>query len=1125
MRRPVTISLETRSLIARLWLPGGMTLMFRGAAVRGDNVVDQLGTVGGWWLPIDHRRLADGTIRLGDGALHHRPTTVDGTVELVDRRERHRYNDSGRILAVEDLVTGRPRWTLGREDGLLVTLTDERGRTWRLDHDADGGAAFVSPTGATTELEVDESGRLAAMTLPDGRCWEVEHASDGLLTLLRDPDGRAHVASHDADGALVRLEEPGLTTTLVVTDASPGTRTTLLRSDGSESSVTVEVLDTGRVRRTRRCCGVPEITVTESGAGGPTVTTQPDGTVVRRELVGSTVVDPVWGVATGGDVVQRTVRTPGGRERTIRRWQEHDGDVLVELLEVDGARHERRWDPGSRTLTATSPAGRATTVVHDTDGRVTHATRPDGTTIEHRYDADGGLVSTSNGRHRVGFELLADGGTRMDDGIRSTTVRHELMSSNQMLADGRVLRVAGEVDGTAVLTLDGDELGRFERVDADGPGSTVRCILPAVDGVTAGVTLHHDTRGRLSSVADGAGDVRYERDVSGPLTRIVTGAGPVRVERDTSGRPTALHAPWGETLRLERDGPVLTAVTSEGAAPVTVGIRRDGFRHAGYTVGGIAIEWHRDADGLVERAGPVTIDRDPGSGRVTSVRCGVVTTRALSDEQGRPSGRAVVVDGTEVARLEDRLDDAGRRLARRETIEGTSVGLTHTHDAAGRLVGVIGDDGRSWAATHDRRGNRIVTTRAGTAGEAAVVDARDRLVGLAEERFAYDAADRMVTRTTAAGTTTYRYGPHGDLAGATTADGTSVEHVLDPLGRRVATLVDGETTQRLVWRGARVVATLDGTGAVDTVFVDAGGRVPLAMLQGGRTLVLVADHLGSIRLVLDAATGEVVRRVDHDPDGRVTTDTAPGLHPFGFAGGLHDPTTGLVRFGAREYDPGLARFTRRDPILFAGGSTNLHGYADGDPLNRTDPTGHSSIPMPIDGDGGGSNVTAGNAKVYVCATDFLGVGEHGMIGIRNPDGSGQLYGMQSGSEGGLQTQWGDQTSSHGGDESRKCEEVPDVDAECVVGQIMNPDGGFKQSGAYGVDIFGQSETSPGTGTNTCWNSVFDAVRNCGGDAGAHLPSESVWDDVMNQTYRAMDAHRQMSSTPARVWDEVASWLD
>ena len=34
----------------------------------------------------------------------------------------------------------------------------------------------------------------------------------------------------------------------------------------------------------------------------------------------------------------------------------------------------------------------------------------------------------------------------------------------------------------------------------------------------------------------------------------------------------------------------------------------------------------------------------------------------------------------------------------------------------------------------------------------------------------------------------------------------------------------------------------------------------------------------------------------------------------------------LVRFGARDYDPTIGRWTAKDPIDFAGGDTNLYGY-------------------------------------------------------------------------------------------------------------------------------------------------------------------------------------------------------
>jgi RHS repeat-associated protein len=61
--------------------------------------------------------------------------------------------------------------------------------------------------------------------------------------------------------------------------------------------------------------------------------------------------------------------------------------------------------------------------------------------------------------------------------------------------------------------------------------------------------------------------------------------------------------------------------------------------------------------------------------------------------------------------------------------------------------------------------------------------------------------------------------------------------------------------------------------------------------------------------------------------------------PFQFAGGLYDPDSELVRFGYRDYDPDVGRWTAKDPIGFAGGDTDLYGYCLNDPINWIDPWG------------------------------------------------------------------------------------------------------------------------------------------------------------------------------------------
>ena len=140
------------------------------------------------------------------------------------------------------------------------------------------------------------------------------------------------------------------------------------------------------------------------------------------------------------------------------------------------------------------------------------------------------------------------------------------------------------------------------------------------------------------------------------------------------------------------------------------------------------------------------------------------------------------------------------------------------------------------------------------------------------------------------------------------------------------------------------IAELDGSGVVVAEFVYGSKyNVPDYVVKGGVSYRIVSDHLGSPRFIINSATGAITVRMDYEEFGNVLADTSAGIIPFGFAGGLYDSDTGLVRFGARDYDPAVGRWTSKDPIEFDGGDSNLYGYILGDPINYTDQTGHESI--------------------------------------------------------------------------------------------------------------------------------------------------------------------------------------
>ncbi|QQR72274.1 MAG: hypothetical protein IPJ17_12150 [Holophagales bacterium] len=172
-------------------------------------------------------------------------------------------------------------------------------------------------------------------------------------------------------------------------------------------------------------------------------------------------------------------------------------------------------------------------------------------------------------------------------------------------------------------------------------------------------------------------------------------------------------------------------------------------------------------------------------------------------------------------------------------------------------------------------------------------------------------------------------------------NGIAISYVVDADGRRIGKRVNGVLTKGWLYAGGLApVAEVDALGQVTATFVYATkGNVPDYVLRDGTSYRLFADHLGSVRLVIEATTGALVQQIDYDAFGRITYDSNPGFQPFGFAGGLYDPQTGLTRFGARDYDPEVGRWTSKDPIGFAGGDSSLYGYVSGDPINSIDQFG------------------------------------------------------------------------------------------------------------------------------------------------------------------------------------------
>ncbi|QLQ32438.1 MAG: hypothetical protein HZT40_13540 [Candidatus Thiothrix singaporensis] len=280
-------------------------------------------------------------------------------------------------------------------------------------------------------------------------------------------------------------------------------------------------------------------------------------------------------------------------------------------------------------------------------------------------------------------------------------------------------------------------------------------------------------------------------------------------------------------------------------------------------------------------------------------------------------------------------DKLGRITAKTETINGVSHTYGYSYDTAGRLQTVTQDGTTIGDYNYDANGNR----------NGGTYDAQDRLLTWGSNSYAYTANGELQSRTGNGATTSYAYDELGNLQQAKLPGDLTLDYLIDGQNRRIGKKVNGELKQGFLYQNQlNPIAELDGQGNVVARFVYADkGNVPAYMVRGGKTWRIISDHLGSPRLTVDSETGEIVQQMEYDVWGKVISDSNPGFQPFGFAGGLYDQHTGLVRFGARDYDPATGRWTAKDPIGFTGRDTNLYGYVLSDSINLIDPKGLAGV--------------------------------------------------------------------------------------------------------------------------------------------------------------------------------------
>jgi len=264
--------------------------------------------------------------------------------------------------------------------------------------------------------------------------------------------------------------------------------------------------------------------------------------------------------------------------------------------------------------------------------------------------------------------------------------------------------------------------------------------------------------------------------------------------------------------------------------------------------------------------------------------------------------------------VEVERDGAGRMVRRTERIDGRREVWRYRWDAAGRLTSCFSADGWGRDYEYDGRGNRRADYATGRAPYMRVFrrDRRgraDRLRAVEGVCYEYDGRGCRAVRRSPAGAARYHHLPDGRLTLAELEDGRLVEYRHDEAGRIEVRLVNGDPAGLYHWLDDGRLGAF-GDGRFEWVFrYGPDGGLPRTATLGGQVFALAYDQAGSLKAVIDGSD-RVVKAVQYDPFGVRLWDTNPTLRlPLGFAGGLDDPDTGLVRFGGLSWDPDTAEWT------------------------------------------------------------------------------------------------------------------------------------------------------------------------------------------------------------------------
>jgi RHS repeat-associated protein len=887
--------------------------------------------------------------------------------------------------------------------GRLISIKDQFQKSVSISYLDDSHARIISKYSQINELTFDSNGFLASVKNPNNELTQIQNNSQGYITAFTKPKGQTSNVEYDSNGfvlkdtgaggdfiSLIRSFDADTKTQSVIMSTALDRKTQFITStpeagksihkvinhDGSSSdfsnvkqgsrstsnsrgiSSTSDKVEDPRFGwmspyNTNSSLSIANSHIQISSAVTKTVDlSNPNDLFSYSKMITKTILqnNPLRTYISEFDKASKTYSSfsPMGRKSLMQINELNlltsmkNGNLESIYLTYDDFGRIIEITQGPRITTLSydqdgninkviDPLGKVTSYISDNSGRVIEQIRPDQKSVKFSYDLNGNITSITPPEkpvHSFSYNLF------------------------DLIASYSPPQLAGNVSTMYSYNLD-KQVTKIQRPDGK-----------IID------FLYSQTTGNLESIQNERGAYSF-------------------IYNNSSGLLQSVNSPYGVKNSFQYLGSVLSSSQLEyGNLNVKMNISYNPDLNLNalsvVSQNGIqsSISYLFDNDNLPIKIGDQILNHDTQNGLLTNTSLDKISENITRNNFGEISSSQFKFIGisssnnelhckskSEVFAYSLVRDTTGRIIAKSEKERHEHLENSYYYyDQIGRLEGVKKNN-KSTYYIYDANGNRLKKID-GHQIIKAQYDNQDRLIKYGAIEYSYNANGDLVSKIEPKDHGShyghfkhhwfqkhdlrhhkklemkYFYDSFGNLNKVILPNNDVVEYIIDGQNRRVGKKVNDKLVQVLVYQSQlQIAAELDGQGNILRRYVYGSKiNIPDYFIQNNLKYKIISDHLGSPRLIINASSGKIVDEMNFDEFGILEKDYDHEDRdnveiPFGYAGGLYDEHTGLVRFGARDYDPEVGRWTSKDPIGFKGKDANLYNYSNTNPINMIDPKG------------------------------------------------------------------------------------------------------------------------------------------------------------------------------------------